>query len=137
LDLADSAFVVETDDIESYRWTDQVITLTTAASARLWNTFGSEGLFTLACVKGVFVVALGDRKLYGGVFDEIGSQAAIRFPVIYLDKRRHKYVLTLRPWHDFRWTAEVYRGLDPERRQVLERAEVWAFFEERNKLTAE
>jgi hypothetical protein len=134
LDLADSAFVVGPEDVESYHWPDQVITLTSAASARLWGTFGSKELFRLECLKGVFVATLGDRKLYGGVFIESISAAAIQFPVIYLTKSGARYLLTLRPSHCWGQSAEAYRALDPGRRQLLEREDVRAFFEAQGKL---
>jgi hypothetical protein len=99
---ASALFVVGTDQIETYRWATQSITLTDEGTrgllaaleppeqlkesvrgsnslrARLgWGDRLDHGLYT----KG-FLVALGGEALYGGIFLDATSQRPIQFPVI-------------------------------------------------------
>src|SRR5882724_1738919 len=73
--------VIGKDDIDSYDWDKQTITLTRAGTRRLTDAIGSKSPLPTALNLHPFVVRAGGEFKYGGVFLFRESQATIRYPV--------------------------------------------------------
>jgi hypothetical protein len=118
-DCGRATFILTPDDLRAVHADRWGLALTPAASARLKEQFGTY-LDSLAMTKAVFVAAVGEVKLFGGVFIEVGSAAAIRFPVIYPYEWEDPFVLLVRPFHDIFWrfTAEDLGANDPPHNAV-------------------
>lgn len=109
--------IIGLEDIESYHWPRQSITLTTQATTRLMADLPPEGewksnLRAMAKIKRNygwgnpiewslhqkgFLVTVNDEALYGGVFLEPMSQMAILYPVIRPGLRENKAIFNLLP----------------------------------------
>jgi hypothetical protein len=100
LDAARATFILTPADLQAVHADRWALTLTPWASARLKEQFGRTYLDALVFTKAVFVAAVGKVKLFGGVFTEVCSAAAIRFPVIYPDIAQDPLVLYVRPVHE-------------------------------------
>ena len=98
IDLADSTFVINDSDIESYDWSDQTITLTETISSQLETTIGGDPSYHLD--QSAFVVTLDGKRLYGGLFLKIGSARGTDYPVIYVESfEREKVIFQVQPCH--------------------------------------
>ncbi|MBZ0317205.1 MAG: hypothetical protein K8L91_12355 [Anaerolineae bacterium] len=116
-DKSNPLFVIGLNEIESYDWTWQAITLTPDATTRLIDVLplsdkdGVRSLITLKESLGwgnplenalyihPFVVMVNDEMLYGGIFLDPISQMAIDFPVIRITLVNGQAVLYLLPVH--------------------------------------
>lgn len=131
VDLGASTWVIDQDDIETYNWSEQSITLTQNASSRLVQHLSEWSYLPIALSHRGFVATIDGDKLYGGVFLEAGSPMAIPWPVIYPDVSGETVVLRLRPAHPL---SARYQDLDPSARSVIEIERVRDFFRRRGKL---
>jgi hypothetical protein len=110
------AFRINSDDVEVFNPVDCSFTLTSVVSEQLEEKFGAA-LSKLLTLKAGFILSVDDIKLCGGTFIEIGSAAAIRFPVLYVVKPGKQFILYLRPEHSIywpRWTVDVEATQFPE-----------------------
>lgn len=116
-DKSNPRFVIRLEEIESYDWTWQAITLTPDATTRLIDVLplsDKEGVRSLIELKESlgwgnplenalyihsFVVMVNDEMLYGGIFLDPMSQMAIDFPVIRISLVNGQAVLYLLPVH--------------------------------------
>ncbi|MCQ3928870.1 MAG: hypothetical protein DPW16_00295 [Chloroflexi bacterium] len=116
-DKSTPLFTIGLDEIESYDWTWQAITLTPDATTRLIDVLpisDKEGVRSLIDLKESlgwgnplenalyihpFVVMVNDEMLYGGIFLDPMSQMAIDFPVIRISLVNGQTVLYLLPVH--------------------------------------
>lgn len=100
------------DDIQSYDWTAQSITLTPQSSAAFLSALDCTGSeHSMVCVVlNSFIVLYDSEPLYGGEFLLRGSQAAIRYPVVYASLADDLVTLTIRPMHAFYEIEENYPG---------------------------
>ena len=93
------AYSLRETDIESYDWTQQVITLTPKASETLLDTFACSNTARINpyfCLeKYRFVVVLNALPIYGGEFTEIGSAAVMMYPEIHSSVVNGKVVFTI------------------------------------------
>lgn len=98
----DALFTIGTDQIETYHWNDQSITLTPEGTRALlaalqppeelsegvrgrnsmWDKLGWGDRLDHALYTKGFLVKLNGEPLYGGIFMDATSQMAIRYPVI-------------------------------------------------------
>jgi hypothetical protein len=119
VDLADSLMVITLDDIETYDWIWQTITLTEEATTNLLVALTSsqepgDGIQALNDLKAslgwgnpleralytqAFVVMLDDKLLYGGIFLDAISQMAIDYPVIRSEIKDDRVVFHIMPIH--------------------------------------
>jgi hypothetical protein len=117
--LADALLTITAEDLESYEWATQSLTLTENATRRLVAALpsatrreeGAEKLTALterlgwgsaverALYTRPFVVLLGDERLYGGIFLDPPSQMAIDFPVARCSGGNDRVVFRLLPVH--------------------------------------
>jgi len=88
--------IITENDVAVYDCSTQTITLTQEASATLEEAFG-EGLSIWQIRKQLFVVTLYDEWLYGGVFNEPWSSAAIQFPIISVESHEGRLSFHLSP----------------------------------------
>jgi hypothetical protein len=91
---------ITVDDIETYDWMEQTITLTGRGSAALAQVIYEDGKPGWIRVH-PFVVVLDGTPLYGGLIWFAGSAMVIDFPVIYLGTLDDRITLTIRPIHSF------------------------------------
>ncbi len=116
-DKSNPLFVIGLEEIESYDWTWQAITLTPDATTRLIDVLplsDKDGVRSLIDLKESlgwgnplenalyihpFVVMVNDEMLYGGIFLDPMSQMAIDFPVIRISLVNGQAVLYLLPVH--------------------------------------
>lgn len=121
--------IITAEDIETYHWSEQKITLTQAATNRLDKALWEE----IAIHKQAFVVTFKGNWLYGGVVMEGGSAAGVSYPVIYPDFSGPQTILYLRPV-----TSPVlikkYRDIDPSLRAIIDIQPVHDFFSDLGKL---
>ena len=116
-DAADRLFVIGMNEIESYHWTRQSITLTAAATAKLIQALPPEGdlkkhIQYMAKVKREhgwgnsiepalhlkgFLVTVNDEVIYAGIFLEPMSELATDYPVIRPGMADGQAVLRLLP----------------------------------------
>ena len=119
VNLKDNIFIVGLNEIESYDWTSQSITLTSQATAHLRHALSlrpesDEGITDLNAMKKslnwgnpfehalyvqAFVVVIDGAPTYGGIFLDAMSQMAIKFPVIRVEIIDSKVVFHLLPVH--------------------------------------
>ncbi|MCB9437542.1 MAG: hypothetical protein H6673_11220 [Anaerolineales bacterium] len=111
-------FVLELDDIASYHWNWQSITLTEAATQRLAEnlparhanpdvqrlidlkeSLGWGNPFESALYIQAFVVLVDGDFLYGGIFLDPMSQMAINYPVIRIEIVEGQAVFNILPTH--------------------------------------
>jgi hypothetical protein len=118
-DSTQVSVVIDADQIDSFIRAEWSFVLAPQISGRLANRFG-EWLDKLTILKAAFVVAFGDEKLCGGVFIEVGSAAAIHFPVLYAEKVSERFKLYLRPQHSIRW-PRWNADIEPRKLSGLER----------------
>lgn len=99
------AVSINVDDIQTYDWTNQIITLTPEKSknliATMFQTANEQQDPSQALLGRAFVVELKGNAIYGGIFHFHPSAMAINFPVIYSVYDGEKFSLTLRPVHTF------------------------------------
>ncbi|MBI5929694.1 MAG: hypothetical protein HY862_10320 [Chloroflexi bacterium] len=116
-DKSNPLFTIGLEEIESYDWTWQAITLTPDATTRLIDVLpisDKEGVRSLIDLKESlgwgnplenalyihsFVVMVNGEMLYGGIFLDPMSQMAIDFPVIRISLVNGQAVLYLLPVH--------------------------------------
>lgn len=116
-DKSNPLFTIGLDEIESYDWTWQAITLTPDATSRLIEVLpisDKEGVRSLIELKESlgwgnplenalyihpFVVMVNNEMLYGGIFLDPISQMAIDYPVIRISLVNGQAVLYLLPVH--------------------------------------
>jgi hypothetical protein len=118
-DLSDPLFVIDMNQIESYDWTRQAITLTEEASSLLIDALPltaeqRDGVRELTQLKESlgwgnpvenalyihgFVVQVDGEFLYGGIFLDPMSQMAIDYPVIRSEIVDGKVIFHLLPIH--------------------------------------
>lgn len=126
IDLADSTFVINDSDIESYDWSNQRITLTETISSQLETAVGGDPSIRLD--QGAFVVTLGDARLYGGLFLQPGSARAIDYPAIYVESiEQEKVVFRIQACHPFCKTEEL-------RLKEIEIIDIYDLFNKQGKL---
>jgi hypothetical protein len=129
LGLSDSALVITEDDVEQYDWGQHAITLTAAASNRLYEVFTETGVLSVDLSDRAFIVTFDREWLYGGIFLDAGSAMVIEYPVIYTWPSEGSVVLFLRPNH------QLSGEIDPAYRSVIEIPKLHDFFLEQGKLT--
>lgn len=119
-DTSDSLFVVRLEQIESYDWNTQTITLTKQATNDLFLALAAQGqggdeeLQKLKDLKRSlgygnalenelyihgFVVKTSGQTKYGGIFLDAVSQMAIKYPVIRVADDNGRATLTFLPIH--------------------------------------
>lgn len=90
-------------DVESYGWTDQVLTLSSRSAEALIARFARNEEERehpeTALDQRVFIVLLNGSPLYGGIFLHPMSSMGIHYPVIYVAPGEGKLRFTLRPVH--------------------------------------
>ncbi len=90
--------------VSEYRWTDQTIVLSPAASMALLEGLDCPGdmqQYAICLLWHAFVVAVDGVPSYGGVFLTPGSQAAIQYPVIHVSGDENALILTVRPFQTY------------------------------------
>lgn len=110
-------YTITPDEIASYNWTSQVLTLTPAATqdltAALKNaTYGQQSVLIefydsidfgnaldRALYTKAFVVTIDGQPIYGGIFLDLYSQMAIDYPVMRIWERDGSAQLALLPTH--------------------------------------
>jgi hypothetical protein len=121
--------IITAEDIETYNWSQQKITLTPEATNRLDKVLWGK----IAMSKNVFAVTFKGNWLYGGIVTEASSAAWVSYPVIYPDVSGPQTILYLRPL-----TAPVliknYEEFDPSVKEIIEIQPVHDFFSELGKL---
>ena len=109
-------------EIETYNWTQQTITLTTAATQQLLEellqqedeTFRQSceaGYLAMCLMTKAFVITFEDEQLYAGGFQLAGGAARVEGRVIYVDINREQGVFFLLP--------PPWRNRDPESAKQL------------------
>ena len=116
---SDTLFAINLNDIETYDWDQQTITLTREATEQLAialdnhvesseavealmgmrESLGRGNPFERALYTKAFLVKVDDHPLYGGIFLHAISQMAIDYPVIRLSVIEGKAILSLLPVH--------------------------------------
>jgi hypothetical protein len=98
---ADATISLASTDIEAYSWSKQVFTLTQSASTAVLVALKAapEASADLALDHRAFVVALDGTPVYGGVFLQLGSPLALKYPVIYAQYIDTRFVFAVRPVH--------------------------------------
>jgi hypothetical protein len=130
-DLEKSIWIITENEIESYDWSQQSITLTAKASVRLQEIFSEELSLTFGLAEQAFVVTLGEEILYGGIFMEEGVARGVRYPVIYPEETGNRIIFFLRP---ISINLANYQDFEPDLRHTLEFQNVYDFFLEQGKL---
>ena len=125
-------FNITEDDVETYNWTEQKIILTKKSSLVFLEALDcEENQQSFTCILlNSFVVALDEVPVYGGQFILPASQAAIRFPVIYVSIVDDNVILDIRPIHAFGGIEETEPGWAVIKDQRIEQ-----IFAHLNKLT--
>lgn len=87
---SNTAYIINESDIESYNWSEQIITLTAQASAAVLQTYNPP---SVDCQKGnnkkvcllsrAFVVVYDGAPLYGGIFWVDYTATSFQYPIIY------------------------------------------------------
>lgn len=95
--------IITEDDIETYDWAEQLITLTPEATVRLMESLnltdeGSGYGANMALDNQIFVVELAGERLYGGIFTFGFSAKGLDFPVIYHQFEKGQLHLAIRPY---------------------------------------
>lgn len=130
-DVKDSDFVISQNDIETYNWSNQTITLTLEATNRLKGTFSGD-LSNLGFERIAFVTTLDDEWLYGGIFLDL-SQQPYSFPLIFTDSSGTQAILYLRPSAP-RHPIQDYQQYSASQRELIEIGKVHDFFKGLGKL---
>jgi len=84
-------------DIETYNWSEQVITLTESES-ETFSMVVSNNTPSFICYY-AFLVLFDGAPLYGGRIVLKQSNIIVRYPVVYLGRIDNKRTLTIRPYH--------------------------------------
>ncbi len=123
---SNALFTIGTEEIDSYDWKRQSITLTPEATKHLIETLpadedlhpqaleikkmaehlGWSNIIALSLNYKGFVVVVDGAPLYGGLFLEPVSQLAIQFPVLRTDMQDNKAILWILPVHVTFWTSD-------------------------------
>ncbi len=86
---------ISLEDIETYQWEEQIITLTPHASKEIAATCEID-MLRAPCG---FVVVVNGTPLYGGLITSPMTEQAIDYPVIYLKEDGGRVTLAIRPYH--------------------------------------
>jgi hypothetical protein len=133
-DLSEPRVRLDADDVQSYDWPDQILTLTPEASIRLQDAFPQSGLGLEAdASQTCFVVVLDGRRLYGGIFLERGSTLALAFPIIYVGGSGDRITLALRP-SSLHESSYPFASFPADSRKVIEQEAIHDFFQDQGKL---
>jgi Cytochrome P460 len=130
--------VISENDIESYDWAEQIITLTPEATSRLMSSLeltNTEDTYlnNMDLDNRIFIVELNGARLYGGTFTFGMSAKGLDFPTIYHQIENDRLMLAIRPSNgglipsDTQSYAEV--NLSAERRARIEWDEIKILFE--------
>lgn len=105
-------YSIKIEDIETYDWTQQVITLSATASKSLSDSFECGGArpYPLCLLQYSFVVVLNGQPLYGGRFIIPESASVVHYPIIYASADNDRATFTIRPGHP----AGAITDSDPE-----------------------
>ena len=148
--LSESEFVLTENDIESYNWPDQSITLTSEISAKLIETYLPKEEYSAKKIyleqnlgAKVFLVVLEEKKLYGGIFINRISAMGALYPVIYpfiaavtqIEPPELQIRLVVRPRGTFGDFIDGYYKLDSSIKSRIEIQKVHDFFQKLGKLT--
>jgi hypothetical protein len=126
-----TVLTLSVDDIETFEWSSQTITLSAAASHAFRETFktrapvAGDRLPNMYCAP--FVVTTSGIPLYGGIFLDRMSAMGIRYPVIYLNEAKDgRLTLTVSPFQTARpleESSDRWRSVKlPEIRDVFAKA---------------
>jgi len=121
--------VITADDILTYNWSTQTITLTQEASA-FFTELPNETKLTLSHLHPAFVVVMNDLRLYGGILIEGGTAIGTWYPVIFTDFYHNPVMFTIRPFIDYL----PYDQFDPSAKQIIENQAVYDLFDRLGKL---
>jgi len=129
--LNSNDFVISQDDIETYDWSSQTITLTSQATNQL-NTHFSANPSNLGSNRVAFVVTLDGEWLYGGIFLDLSEQP-YSFPLIFTDFSGTQAVFYLRPGA-LRRPVQDYQQYNASQRKIIEIGRVHDLFKGLGKL---
>ena len=131
VDLGGASLILTVDDVDSYAWADQEMTLTTSASRRMVDAFGTT-ISSPDLTGKPFVVTVDGIRVYGGVFLYPQSAMGISYPVIYTGSVGGQLVLTIRPYH----TVVVrYSSFPPSAKSRIELPTIRDCFSKAGKLS--
>lgn len=153
--FSESMFIITENDIESYNWPDQLITLTPEGSMNLLNLGGKN--FSAKVKKelylnlesslesAVFIIVLEDKKLYGGTFSNRistrGTYGPTIFPqivnVIDVDPLQLQIGFVIRPLYTLNVMLSGYKALDTSLKNRIEIPKMRDFFRRVGKLTSD
>jgi hypothetical protein len=128
------ALIITADDVATYDWARQLVTLTEVASQRLMDAFSSPSQgypWSVALNQRCFVVTLDGKRLYGGVLMHPASALGVDFPVIYYSTSGAPIVFSMLP--STRW--DVYESFPPSEKSRIALPEIHDYFAALGKLT--
>lgn len=132
VDLKDYLLVLGPQDISSYDWSQQTITLAAEAADKILEAFPPP-FPDVGTDRTPFVVTFDGERLYGGIFMIEGSAQDIGYPVIYLLASGEQIQFLVRPLH--MGYGYAYRSFSPSDRGRIEVPEVRDYFAGLGKLT--
>ena len=144
--LSNPLLAISIDDIASYNWRSQEITLTRAGSdqfARIIRpTWDGDAIYYdgLWPNDHIFVAALDGKREYGGIFLYRGMAQAARFPLILTDGCLNPCPITSNLQPSDVWNAHLQLGLQSDSPEIarirarIAKPEIKAYFEAHGKL---
>ncbi len=131
VDLNKTMRVITPDDIQTYNWSTQTITLTMEAS-NFFNRIPYENKLAILVSQPAFVATFNDQRLYGGCIVAGTTAMDLDYPIILTDFSTNPVVFTLRPYID---QALKYEDFEPSKKKIIEIKEIYDLFDRLGKLT--
>ena len=119
------------NDIDTYNWPEQSITLTLEASAKVRAILPQEKSLSMELERRGVAITLDGSFLYGGIFLEPGSAMAISYPVIYIQESGEQVVFLIRPVHS---VLLNYQDFDQADKDVIALQQIHDLFSNLGKL---
>jgi hypothetical protein len=98
--LDDALAVITVEDVATYEWADQRMTLTVAATNRVAAQLGIAADEFFLGNEHVFAVTVDGERLLSGIILARGSAMGIAYPVAYLEMEGGALVVSFRDRHD-------------------------------------